>query len=334
MAKDRVMKPCAMLFTAVVAAVATVGAATGSAAEGYPSRPVTMIVPFPAGGPTDTIARILVEPLRSSLGQPLIIENVSGAGGTIGVGRLARAAPDGYTVGLGIWPTHVLNGAIYSLQYDVVKDFQPIALVATNPQLIVAKKATTARDLGELIVWLRANPGKASAGTVGAGSSQHMSGLLFQQMTGTNFQSVPYRGGAPAIQDLVAGQIDLMFDQASSALPYVRGGAIKSYAVAAQTRLASAPGIPTADEAGLPGFHISVWAGLWAPANTPKEIIGRLNGAVVSALADTVVQQRLKELGQELPTADQQTPRALGDLQKAEIAKWWPIIRAAAIRSE
>jgi tripartite-type tricarboxylate transporter receptor subunit TctC len=303
-------------------------------AQTYPSRPITMIVPFPAGGPTDTVGRIVAERMRVSLGQPIIIENVTGAGGTIGVGRVARAVPDGYTLSIGFLGTHVLNGAIYALQYDVLKDFEPVALLASNPQLIVAKNATPAKSLNELIGWLKANPGKASQGTAGVGSPAHVSGAYFQKETGTRFQFVPYRGAAPAMQDLIAGQIDLMFDQALNSLPHVRGGKIKAYAVTANAHLASAPEIPTVDEAGLPGFYISIWSGMWAPKGTPKDVVAKLNAAVVDALANPTVRQQLADLGQAVPPRDQQTPEALGAFQKAETEKWWPIIKAAGIKAE
>jgi tripartite-type tricarboxylate transporter receptor subunit TctC len=230
--------------------------------------------------------------------------------------------------------THVLNGAIYTLQYDVLKDFEPVALLASNPQLIVAKNATPAKNLNELIVWLKGNPSKASQGTAGVGSPAHVSGAYFQKETGTRFQFVPYRGAAPAMQDLLAGQIDLMFDQAVNSLPHVRGGKIKAYAVTANTRLASAPEIPTVDEAGLPGFYISIWSGMWAPKTTPKDVVVKLNAAVVDALAHPTVRQQLADLGQEVPPRDQQTPEALGAFQRAEMEKWWPIIKAANIKAE
>jgi tripartite-type tricarboxylate transporter receptor subunit TctC len=293
-----------------------------------------MIVPFPAGGPTDTIARIVAEGMRVSLRQPIIIENVTGAGGTIGVGRVARAVPDGYTLSVGFLGTHVLNGAIYRLQYDVLKDFEPVALLASNPQLIVAKNALPAKSLNELIVWLQANPGKASQGTAGVGSPAHVSGAYFQKETGTRFQFIPYRGAAPAMQDLVAGQIDLMFDQVVNSLPHVRGGKIKAYAVTAKTRLVSAPEIPTVDEAGLRGFYISIWSGMWAPKGTPKDVVAKLNAAVVDALAHPTVRRQLADLGQEVPPRGQQTPEALGTFQRAEMEKWWPIIKTAGIKAE
>ena len=236
-----------------------------ASAQVYPSRPVTMVVPLAAGGPLDTLARLLAEPMRAALGQPVIVENVTGAGGTVGTGRVARAAPDGYTIGMGFLGTHVLNGAIYALPYDVVKDFEPIALISSNPHVIVAKAALPAKDLRELIGWLKLNPDKASAGTAGVGASTHVAGLLFQQLAGVRFQLVPYRGAAPALQDVMAGQIDLMVDVASNSLPYLQGGRIKAFAVTANTRLASAPAIPTVDEAGLPGFHMSTWYALFGP---------------------------------------------------------------------
>src|SRR3977135_4146623 len=265
--------------------VASFASADAVRAENYPSRPITMVVPFAAGGPTDTLARILGERMRQSLGQTIIIENTTGAAGSIGVGRVARAEPDGYTVGIGHWSTHVVNGAIYQLPYDVLNDFEPISLVASNPQLIVAKKTLPPNDLKELIAWLKANPDKASEGTAGAGSASHVSGAYFQKATGTSFQFVPYRGTGPAMQDLVAGQIDIMFDQAANSLPQVRNGSVKVYAVTAKSRLSSAPDIPTVDEAGLPSFYIAVWHALWVPKGTPKDIVARLTAAVVDALA-------------------------------------------------
>jgi tripartite-type tricarboxylate transporter receptor subunit TctC len=299
-------------------------------AQLYPSRPITLVVPFAAGGPTDTIAWIMGERMRASLGQTMIIENVTGASGSIGVGRVARAVPDGYTVGIGHWSTHVVNGAIYQLPYDVLNDFEPISLVAANPQLAVVRKSFPANNLKELIDWLKANPDKASQGTAGAGSASHVSGVYFQKATGTRFQFVPYRGTGPAMQDLVAGQIDLMFDQAANSLPQVRNGSVKALAVTAASRLPSAPDIPTMDEAGMPGFYISVWHALWVP----KGITAKLTGAVVEALADPAVRRRLDDLGQEIPPRDQQTPEVLFAHHKAEIEKWWPIIKAANVKGE
>ncbi len=317
------------------ATLAAVLQSAGSAvAQVYPSRPLTVIVPFAAGGPTDTLARVLAERMKTSLGQPVIVENVAGASGSIGVGRVARAAPDGYTIGIGQWDTHVVNGATHTLQYDLLEDFEPIALLPSNPQLIVSKISLPAKDLKELVAWLKANPDKASQGTAGPGSAAHVSGVYFQTVTGTRFQFVPYRGAGPAMQDLVAGQIDLMFDQAGNALPHVRGGKIKAHAVTAASRLAAAPEIPTTDEAGLPGFHVSVWRGFWAPKGTPKDAVAKLNAAIVDTLADPTVRRRLDELGQDIPRRDRQTPEALGAHHKAEIEKWWPVIKAAKIKAE
>ena len=308
---------------------------TGSGiAQVYPSRPIAMFVPSAAGGPTDTLARILAESMSAVLGQPFILENNGAAGGSLAVGRVARAQPDGYSVGIGTYGNYVLNGAIYPLQYDLLADFEPVSVLAGNPQVIVARTGMPASNLRELIAWLKANPSKATQGTAGAGSPAHVSGIYFQRTTGTDFRFVPYRGAAPAMTDLVAGQIDLLVDQASNALPQVLSGTIKAYAVTAASRLAAAPRIPTVDEAGLPGFHVSVWHGLWVPKATPEAIVARLNAAVVDALANPAVRSRLADLGQQIPPLEHQTPRALGALQRAEAEKWWPILKAAGVTAQ
>jgi tripartite-type tricarboxylate transporter receptor subunit TctC len=303
-------------------------------AQAYPTRPISMIVPYSAGGPADTVGRVLAERMRAALGQPVVIENVSGANGSTAVGRVARAAADGYTLSLGVWNTHVSNGALYALPYDVLNDFEPVALLASFSSMIVARKVMPANDLKELVAWLKANPGKASQGSAGVGSMGHLSGVYFQNISGTRLQHVPYRGSAPAMQDLVAGQIDMMIDAPVMILPQLRAGTIKAFAVLAKSRLVQAPDIPTADEAGLPGFHVSNWFGLWAPRGTAKDIVGRLNAAAVSSLADPAARQKLADLGFEIPPRDQQTPEALAAFQKAEIEKWWPIIKAADIKGD
>ena len=303
-------------------------------AQGFPAHPLTMIVPASAGGPTDAIARVLAERMGAMLGQTIVVDNVSGASGSIGVGKVARAAPDGYTIGIGQWSHYVLNGATYNLQYDLLTDFAPVSLVANGPLLLVARNTFPADTLDGMVAWLKANPDKASAGTGGIGTPGHIAGVFFQQKTGTRFQFVPYRGTGPALRDLMAGQIDLMLDQASNVLPSVQSGAIKAFAITDKARLASAPGVPTVDEAGLPGFYISVWHGLWLPKATPPEIVARLNDAARRALADPAAMKLLAGLGQEIPPLDQQTPAALAAFQKAEIEKWWPIVRAAGIKAE
>jgi len=305
-----------------------------ASAQTYPTRPVTMVVPFSAGGPTDTIARILGQAMGAALGQPVIIENVTGAAGSIGVGRVARAAPDGYTIGIGHWSTHVVNAAVYHLNYDVLEDFAPISLVANNAQLIVSKNDVPAKNLKELIAWVKANQDKIVQGTGGVGAASHIGGLFFQQMTGTKFQFVPYRGTGPMMQDLLAGQIDFSFDQAANSLPQVQAGRIRGYAVTSKTRIASAPDIPTVDEAGLPGFYVSVWHGLWVPKGTPKAIVDKLVAATQTALKDANLQKRWMELGQDLPPPEQQGPEALRAYHKAEVDKWLPIIKAAGVRAE
>src|SRR5262249_3673799 len=318
-------------FLAVAATLETAASAT---TQTYPSRPITIIVPFAAGGPGDTLTRILAERMRASLGQPVIVDNVGGAAGRIGTSRVARSAPDGYTVGYGSAATHLANGAVYSLSYDVLRDFEPVSLLASTPQLIVAKKTMPANDLIELIAWLKANPDKASQATSGLGGYSHLAGLFFQKQTGTRFQFVAYRGGAQSMQDLVAGQIDLMIDQALNALPQVRNGNIKAYAVASNTRLTQAPETPTVDEAGLPGFHFSHWYAFFVPKGTPKPIIDTLNAATGEALADPAVRARLAELGLEIYPREQQTPQALAAFHRAEIEKWWPIIKEAGIKAK
>ena len=303
-------------------------------AQVYPSRPVTMVVPFPAGGSTVTIGRVIADGMRGPLGQSIIIENVGGASGNLGVGRVARAAPDGYTLILGSWPTHVLNAAIFTLPYNPLNDFEPVALVAAQPLFIIARKAMPAKDLTELVDWLKANPDKATQGTAGTGGASHLAGVFFQKATGTRFQFVPYRGSAPAMQDLLAGQIDMMIDLAASATPQVRAGNVKAYAVTTKSRLAAAPDVPTVDEAGLPGYYVLSWHAVWVPKTTPKPVVAKLNAAVVEALADPAVSKRLADVGQEIFSREQLTPEALSAYHRAEIEKWWPMVRAANIKSE
>jgi tripartite-type tricarboxylate transporter receptor subunit TctC len=303
-------------------------------ADNFPSHPVTVIVPFSAGGPSDAMMRILSERMQKSLGETLVIENVTGAGGSIGVGRVVRSPPDGYTIGFGHLGTHVANGAIYKLGYDLVTDLEPVVLLPSNAMIIVSKNAVPAKSLGELLAWLKAKPSPPTAGTAGAGSGSHIAGLYFESVTGIKLQYVPYRGTAPALNDLVAGQIDVIVDQLSNSISQVRAGTIRGYAVTDTKRVESAADIPTTDEAGLPGFHMTLWSGLWAPKDTPKPIIAKLNAAAVDALNDPAVRAKLENLGLQMTPADQLSPQALGTLQKAEIAKWWPMIKAGNIKVE
>jgi tripartite-type tricarboxylate transporter receptor subunit TctC len=309
--------------------------ASAGLAQVYPAHPITMIVPFPPGGAAEAVARLIAERMRDPLGQAVVIQNVaSGGNGVVGVGRVARAAPDGYTIGYGTWSTYVINGAIYTLPYDVLDDFEPIALIASNPQVILSSNAVPARDLRELIAWLKANPGKATLGHIGVGSTTHIAGLFFQQLTQTRLLLVPYRGAAQGMQDLLSGRLDLFMPQATVALPQADAGTIRAYAVMGRSRLESGPEIPTVDEAGAPGLYLSAWSGLWAPKGTPKPIIRMLNAAAVEALGNASVRARLSELGQDIPPPDQQSPEALGAFQRAEAAKWWPIVKAAGIKGE
>jgi tripartite-type tricarboxylate transporter receptor subunit TctC len=327
------MRKPILVAAASAAILAAVCVATADA-QTFPSRPITMIVPLAIGGSTDVIARIVAEGMRATLGQPVVVENVTGAGGTIGVGRVARAAPDGYTISLGQWGTNMANGAIYPLQYDIIGDFEPVALIANQPFLIDSRKALPAKDLKELIGWLKANTDKATEGNSGIGTPSHIAGILLQNTLGIRWQMVPYRSAGLSMQDLVAGQIDILLDTPAVSLPQVNGGSIKAYAVTAKSRLAVAPDIPTVDEAGLPGFYFSFWHAIWVPKGTPKPVIAKLNEAVVNALADPIVRKRLTDIAQDIFPPDQLTPEALGAFHRAEAAKWWPIIKAAGIKAE
>jgi len=315
----------------LAALIALLWSGANARAETFPSRPLTIVVPLAAGGPSDVMARILAERMKTSLGEAVVVEDVTGAAGTVGVGRVVHSAPDGYTIGYGHLGTHVANGAIYKLNYDLVTDLEPVVLLPSNPMIIVSKNAVPAKTLQELLAWLKARPEPATAGTAGAGSGSHIAGLALESTAGVKLQFVPYRGTGPAMNDLVAGQIDIIVDQLSNSINQVRAGNIRGYAVTDTKRAGQAPDIPTTDEAGLPGFHMTLWSGLWVPKGTPKEIVAKLNAAAVDALGDPQVQKALENLGLQMPPADRLTPEALGAWQKAEIAKWWPIIRAAHV---
>ena len=308
--------------------------AASAFAQTYPTHSITLLVPFSAGGPTDTIARIMAERMTRTLGQTVVVDNVTGAGGSIAVNKVAHAPNDGYTVGIGHIGTHVMIEAMQQQPFDVLKDLDPVAMIAVNPQIIVSKTSVPAGNLKELVAWIKANPDKVSQGTGGMGTPAHITGIYFQSMTGAKFEIIHYRGAAPAMQDLLAGHTDIMIDQAANSLPQVRAGKVKAYAVTAPTRLAAAPDIPTVDEAGIPGLHLAVWHGLWVPKGTPKAVIAKLNAAVVEALADPAVQKRLVDLGQDIPARDMQTPEGFGAFHKAQTDKWWPIIKEAGIKSD
>ena len=318
----------------VLVALALLALGGSAHADKFPSHPITVIVPFSAGGPSDAMMRILAERMKLTLGEPLLNENVTGAGGSLGVQRTVRSAPDGYTVGFGHLGTNVANGAIYKLGYDLVTDLEPVVLLPSNPMIIVSKNAVPAKSLAELLAWLKARPTPATAGTAGVGSGSHIGALYFESVTGIKLQYVPYRGTGPAMTDLVAGQIDLIVDQTSNSISQVRAGSIRAYAITDSKRVDSAQDIPTTDEAGLPGFHMRLWSGLWVPKDTPKDIVAKLNAAAVDALNDPAVRKQLENIGLEMPAKDQLSPEALGAWQKAEITKWWPMLKAANVKVE
>ena len=317
-----------------VSAIASLAASPPTTAQTYPTRTIAVVTPYAAGGPTDVLARILSEALRKPLGQSVIVDNVTGAGGSIAVGRVARAAPDGYQLSFGHWGSHVVNGAYYTLPFDLLTDLEPVGQVASNPQIIVSKPAVPAKNLKELIAWAKANQGRFLVGSGGIAASSHMGGIYFQHLIGAKFDFVHYRGGAPAMQALLSGEIDLYVTQVAGSVQHVRTGKLRAYAVTAKTRQEAAPDIPTVDEAGAPGLYVSVWHAMWAPKRTPREVINRLNGAMMEALADAGVRKRFIDLGQELPSRDEQTPQALAAWHKAEIDKWWPLIKAAGLKAD
>ncbi|MFL6840581.1 MAG: Bug family tripartite tricarboxylate transporter substrate binding protein [Bradyrhizobium sp.] len=317
-----------------VALLLALASAEMAFAQAYPTRPITMIVPFPAGGATDTLARFLAESMRPVLGQPIVIENVAGAAGSLGVGRAVRSAGDGYTLSIGTSTTHMLTGGLYALQFDLLKDLEPVMQIGSEPLLIVGKKSLPADDLKGLIAWLKANPDKASVGIAGVGATGHLTGISFQKETGTKFQFVPYRGNAPAMQDLLAEQIDFMIEPSSNFKSLLGAGSVKPFAITGKTRLPSSPSIPTAAEAGLPGFFASLWYGFWVPKGTPKDIIAKLNATMTQVLADPKVKHRFEELGIEITPLQQQSPEALRAFQRAEAERWWPIIKASGIKAE
>lgn len=316
----------------VLAVLAALAFAVPASAQNFPTRPVTIIVPYAAGGPSDVMARILAERMKVTFGETVLVENVTGAGGSIGVGRAAKSPADGYTVSFGHLGTHVANGAIYKLNYDLVGDLEPVVLLPSNTMVIVSKNAVPAKTLKEFIDWLKAKSSPAAAGTAGAGSGSHIAGLYFENLTGIKLQYVPYRGTGPAMNDLVAGQIDLIVDQLSNSIQQVRAGNIRAYAVTDAKRVASAADIPTVDEAGLSGFHMNLWSGLWVPKGTPKDVIAKLNAAAVEAMNDPAVRKQFENLGLQMPPSDKLTPQALGAWQKAEIEKWWPVLKAANVK--
>jgi tripartite-type tricarboxylate transporter receptor subunit TctC len=322
-------------FIAALAGGAAAAVGGPSWAQDYPSKPITIVVPFAAGGPTDVMARILGERMAKQLGQQFIIDNTTGAAGSIGVGKVVRSAPDGYTISLGHLGTHVANGIIYkNLNYDLLTDLAPVALLPRNPLLVVTSNQVPAKTLKELVAYLDANADKVSGGTAGMGSGSHLGALAFFGATKTKYQLVPYRGTGPAVQDLIANQIQIMIDQSSNSLPHVRAGKIRAYAVTAAARNAAAPEIPTAAEAGYPGMEVAIWHGFWAPKGTPTEIVAKLNAAAIAALQDSDVRKRMEDLGQDLPTPEQMAPASFAAFHRAEFAKWRPILEAANVKIE
>jgi tripartite-type tricarboxylate transporter receptor subunit TctC len=318
-----------LLVFAVTAAVNA--AATTAFAQTFPSKPVTLVVPFPPGGSTDTAARIMAEYMRAPLGQPVVVETVAGAGGSIGVGRVARAAPDGYTIDIGQWDTHVGN-IIFPITYDLVKDFAPVGMISINPQLMVARKNFPASDLREMVAWMKANPGVATV--VDQTAAAHVTGEQLKKLAGVDFRFIPYRGAGPAMQDMLSGNVDLLIVQAAAVAPHVKSGALKVLANLSPQRSAVLPNVPTSAESGVPNLYAAGWFGFFAPKGTPKEAIYRLNAAMIAALGEPIVKQRFAELGLDIAPREIQSPEGLAAFHKAETDKWWPIIKAANIKVE
>jgi tripartite-type tricarboxylate transporter receptor subunit TctC len=319
---------------AFFAAIAVVSAMGGAQAQGFPTKPITIVIPLAAGGAVDTNVRIMLESMRATLGQPILVENTGGAGGTTGINRVARAAPDGYTISVGTWGTHVVNAFVYSPPYDLATDFEPVALLPSVPHWFIARKNLPPKDFKEFVAYLKAGDGKVTAASVGAGGSSAVCGYYFGKATGTSSTLVPYRGGAPALQDIVAGNVDMMCDLAANSLGQVRAGTIKAYAVTSKKRWFAAPELPTADEAGVPGLDLSNWLGAYAPKGTPKDIVAKLNNAFAVAMSDPVVRQRIADQGMEIPPPEQRTPEAFAIYLKAEMDKWGAVVRESGIKAQ